>query len=152
MKGSPSTACARDYIFRSASIPIWAVLSSQLHINWSLEQLICRAVSPVSLYNEWRFSNIFQRLAVFKTPGDKMRPRFARIAATHFKMNDLPPLIARRAGGTGHASRAEQTAPSTHRQLKRETVTTSHRKHASSPSSPSLTAQRSHPYRPYRRL
>ena len=33
-----------------------------------------------------------------------MRPRFARIAATHFKMNDLPPLIARRTDGTGHAS------------------------------------------------
>ena len=96
--------CSGLHFLRSTSIPIWAVLSSQLHINRSLEQLICRAVSPVSLYNEWRFSNIFQRLAVFKTPGDKMLPRFARIAATHFEMNDLPPLIAHRPDGTGHAS------------------------------------------------
>ena len=33
-----------------------------------------------------------------------MRPRFAQIAATHFEMNDLPPLIARRTGGIGLAS------------------------------------------------
>ena len=37
-----------------------------------------------------------------------MRPRFARIAATHFKMNDLPPLIASRTDGTGHASLAQK--------------------------------------------
>ena len=54
----------------------------------TLEQLICRAFSlPVM---SGGFSSIFQRLAVFKTPGDKMQLRFARIASTHFKMNDLP--------------------------------------------------------------
>ena len=68
----------------------------------TLEQLICRAFSlPVM---SGGFSSIFQRLAVFKTPGDKMQLRFARIASTHFKMNDLPPLIARRADGIEHTS------------------------------------------------
>ena len=44
-----------------------------------------------------------------------MRPRFARIAATHFKMNDLPPLIARRTDGIERVAPTEQTAPDTHR-------------------------------------
>ena len=33
-----------------------------------------------------------------------MQLRFARIASTHFKMNDLPPLIARRTDGIEHTS------------------------------------------------
>lgn len=76
-----------------------------------------------------------------------MRPRFARIAATHFKMNDLPPLIARRTDGIERVAPTEQTAPGTHRQLKREIVKIPRRKHANSPTSLSIIAQRSHPYR-----
>ena len=44
-----------------------------------------------------------------------MRPRFARIAATHFKMNDLPPLIARRTDGIERVAPAEQTVSDTQR-------------------------------------
>lgn len=87
---------------RSTPVPIWAALLSQLHINWPLEKFVSGAASLPTMSGG--FSSIFQRLAVFKSPRDKMRPRFARIAATHFKMKALPPLIARRTDGTGHAS------------------------------------------------
>ena len=108
--------------------------SFRLHINWSLEQFVSRVASLPTMSGG--FSSIFQRLAVFKSPRDKMRPRFARIAATHFKMNDLPPLIARRTDGIGHTSLTQKRNSKIPR-----------RKHANSPSSLSLAAQRSHPHR-----
>ena len=39
------------------------------------------------------FSNISQQVAVFETPQGRKRQDAARFSATHFKMNDLPPLV-----------------------------------------------------------